>query len=139
MTGMAMVAFLSSDWLAALGNAIAASLRADLDISIALGQIVTDVTTDVTPAAGDVRYTLLIGPGSSASVVTGSTDEAEVVLTTSYVAATALARGDTTAASLLEQGRVKISGDARRLVEASELLLVIGEAVTQLRDRTVFV
>jgi hypothetical protein len=85
-----------------------------------------------------VRYTLLIGPGSRARVVPGSTAEADVILTTSFVAATALARGSVSAASLLEQGRVKISGDARRLVEASDLLAVIGEAATQLRDVTVF-
>jgi hypothetical protein len=133
-----MVTFLSREWLVALGNAIAASLPSDLGTSIALGQVVTDVTTDATAAHDDVRYTLLIGPGSRARVVPGSTAEADVILTTSFVAATALARGSVSAASLLEQGRVKISGDARRLVEASDLLAVIGEAATQLRDVTVF-
>jgi hypothetical protein len=137
-----MVTFLSNEWLVALGNAIAASLPTALGHSIALGQVVTDVTTEVTteltPDHGDLRYTLLIGPGSSASVVPGSTAEADVILTTSYAAATALARGSVSAASLLEDGQVKISGDARRLVEASDLLAVLSAAATQLRDVTVF-
>jgi hypothetical protein len=127
--------FLSGDWLAALGDAVAGSLPADLPTSIALGQIVTDVLTS---AGGEVRYTLLLGPGSSVRVVAGSTEEAEVVLTTTFATAIALARGESSAASLLEQGSVKISGDARRLVEAADLLGVVGDSLNELRDRTTF-
>jgi hypothetical protein len=134
MSDRARVEFLSDEWLAALGDAIAASLPADSSGSITLGQVVTDTE----PTGDEVRYTLLIGPGPNATVTTGSTDEAEVVLRTSYAAARALARGDSSAAALLEQGLVKISGDARRLVDAADLLGAIGESLTELRDRTVF-
>jgi SCP-2 sterol transfer family len=130
-----MVEFLSPAWLAALSNAIAVSLPADLETSIALGQVVSDTDSD---GGGEVRYTLVLGPGSRATAVAGSTEKAEVVLTTSYAAARALARGELSAATLLEQGSVKISGDARRLVEASELFVALGDSLAELRERTTF-
>jgi hypothetical protein len=141
---MATLEFLSGDWLAALGEALTASLPADFETSIALGQVVTDMEADAAGGGGggggggDVRYTLVLGPGSTVSVTAGSTAEAEVVLSTSYVAARTLARGEASAATLLEQGLVKISGDARRLVEAVELLGIVGESLTDLRNRTTF-
>jgi hypothetical protein len=127
--------FLSPAWLEALGDAIAGSLPGDVESSIALGQVVTGVES---ADGGEVRYTLLIGPGSRATVVAGSTEEAEVVLSIAYASARALARGESSAASLLDQGRVKISGDARRLVDASELFGLVGDSLTDLRDRTIF-
>jgi hypothetical protein len=132
---MAVLEFLSDDWLAALGDAVAGALPPDLSTAIALGQVVTGVKS---AAGGEVRYTLSIGPGSRALVVAGSTEGAEVVLTTSYATASALARGISSAASLFEQGSVKIHGDARRLVEATDLLDVLGSSLSELRDRTSF-
>jgi hypothetical protein len=132
---MAQLAFLSDDWLQALGDAVAASLPSDLRTSIAIGQVVTDVES---AGGGEVRYTLSLGPGPTATVEAGSTGAAAVVLTISYAAASSLVRGELSAASLLEQGRVKISGDARRLVEAAELFGVVGFALGDLRERTMF-
>jgi SCP-2 sterol transfer family len=132
---MAVLEFLSDEWLAALGKAVAGALPPDLSTALALGQVVTDVESN---AGGEVRYTLLLGPGSRALVVTGSTEGAEVVLTISYATASALARGVSSAASLFEQGSVKISGDARRLVEVTELLDILGGSLSELRDRTAF-
>ena len=109
--------------------------RQDFGTSIALGQVVTDVEG---AENGEVRYSLLLGPGPKVRVVIGSTEDAEVVLSAGYAAARALARGDTSAASLLEEGRVKISGDARRLVAAVDLLGVVGESLTDLRGRTTY-
>jgi hypothetical protein len=147
---MADLEFLSGDWLAALGEAVAGSLRAEIATSIALGQVVTGVASAGVASAGvepagvepatarEVRYTLLLGPGSNVEVVTGSTEGADVILTTTYAAARALACGESSASSLLEQGRVKISGDARRLVEAADVLGLVGDALSNLRDRTTF-
>jgi len=132
---MAVLEFLSGDWLTSLADAVAGSLLADLGTSIALGQVVTDVN----PAGGgEVRYTLFLGPGTSVQLVEGSTEGADVVLTTSYATASALARGESSAASLFEQGQVKISGDARRLVDAADLLGIVGDSLSDLRDRTTF-
>jgi hypothetical protein len=135
MSEPAELEFLAGDWFAALGEAITASLPEDFGTSIALGQVVTDVEG---AENGEVRYSLLLGPGPKVRVVIGSTEDAEVVLSAGYAAARALARGDTSAASLLEEGRVKISGDARRLVAAVDLLGVVGESLTDLRGRTTY-
>jgi hypothetical protein len=117
--------FLSEEWLQSLGRRLATAVPPDAG-PLRLGVVVTGA-----PSGGEISYTLSIGgsAGSAGSgVEIGSVADAEVVLVESYEDARALASGLVAASQLLEQGRLKVRGDANRLVAAGDTLRAIGEA-----------
>lgn len=59
----------------------------------------------------------------------GTVEDAEVVLVETFEDARALAEGSVTAAELLEGGRIKLRGDANRLIAATETLAALGTAL----------
>jgi len=121
---------LSEDWFEALAAALDGlpSLPATVDAlleGLALGQIVTGVPEDAGIAGaedGEVRYTIVLRPEGSASLVRGSTDPANVILVEDWSTAVAIASGEASVADLLTEGRIKMRGDSRALVAAGDLL-----------------
>lgn len=123
----AAISFLSPEWFEALGAALG-QIAVVEEPSIVLGQIVTDVSS----AGGEVRYSIVMGGGRPARLTPHSLDTAEVVLVAAYADALAMARGEVTGASLLAAGRIKIRGDAARLVEAAASVEAVAAAARQL-------
>ncbi|MGH9293427.1 MAG: hypothetical protein ACRDZ6_11760 [Acidimicrobiales bacterium] len=144
--------FLSDSWFEALDRAVKeGSSSAGISEpcagrSLRLGQVVTGVTrpgpglqaptaegsasaapTAQGSASTEIVYLVRLG-GEAPGVTKGSVEGAEVTLVTVYGDAAALASGAISAGDLLEQGRIKIRGDARRLGEESELLAAVGAA-----------
>ncbi len=135
------VAFLSSAWFDALAAALAGAPASD-GAPFALGQLVTDVPDGAGvegedasaggeggAAAGEVAYTIRLGGGRAASLERGSVARADAVVVTEYADARALAAGEASASSLIASGRIKIRGDAARLVEVAEALQQAAEAI----------
>jgi hypothetical protein len=127
VTDAVAVEFPSPEWFTELAGALA-QIEVPEGQSLLLGQVVTDV-----PAApgGEVRYTISFAPGRPVTLTVGSAEPADVVLVTSYTAAMATAAGETSSASMLATGQVKIRGDARRLVEADDLLAAVRRSLSQ--------
>jgi hypothetical protein len=128
---------LSEEWFGALG-AVLDGLGAVLDgldeepvpagrdtEAIALGQIVTGVPDDSGAAGiedGQVRYTIVLTEEGLASLVRGSTEQADVVLVEDWATAKAVASREMSVSDLLTLGRIKVRGDSRALVTAGDLL-----------------
>jgi hypothetical protein len=145
--------FLSTEWLAALGELVPAP-AADAPAgdapagdapagdaeqgggsgSLALGQIVEDAP------GGDVAYTIHLGvaPADSRRLVEGSVADAQVVLVESYATARGLASGDLSPSDAIRGGKVKVRGAARLLATNQDLLVGLAEALGDLRSRTTF-
>jgi hypothetical protein len=103
--------------------------------SLRLGQIVEGAPS------GDVAYTILLGnaPGSPAlRIVAGTVADADVVLVESYDTARGLASGELTTGDAIRAGLVKVRGAAKQLAANEDLLVSLGEALGELRARTVF-
>jgi hypothetical protein len=127
------VAFLSGEWFEALAGHLRSAqlLPGDPATGIRVGQLVTGA-----PGGVDHAWTLVLRGGSAPELEVGSIDRADVVLVESYEGAWALASGDRTPGQLLEAGEVKVRGDARRLVAASELLEAVAACTGGLREMT---
>jgi hypothetical protein len=119
------IEFLSAEWFAAMALALERVEPAGGE-AVVLGQIVTGVPS---AAGGDVCYAISLGGNGPGSVTVGSLDSADVVLVTAYADARAMATGAASAASLIAAGRVKIRGDAARLVAAAALVEAAGAAM----------
>jgi hypothetical protein len=129
--------FLSDDWLAALGEALAClpagAGEVPDDMTLALGQIVTGVPGR---SRGELHYTIVLNGPEGDQLVIGTTDKADVVLVTAYADAVALVLGASTAADLLELGKVKIRGDAVRIADSAALVERAAAASAELKERT---
>jgi len=130
VSGPAAVQFLSAAWFEALGAALAQIDVVD-EPPITLGQIVTEVPH---ATGGEVCYTIAIGGARAARLTVSSLESAQVVLVAAYSDAFAMATGEATGASLLAAGRVKIRGDAARLVEAAASIEAAGAATRRLHQ-----
>ena len=128
-------AFLSPEWLEALGQRVSRAVPEGA-VPLRLGVVVTGGPN------GEVSYTLMLGgsgsgaePGAEgSSLVVGTVEEAEVVMVESYADAEALAAGTVSASRLLEGGRIKLRGDANRLLAAADTLRAVGEAFGTVRS-----
>lgn len=121
-----MAEFLSDAWFGALETALAAVggiSSAGESRAIAVGQIVTEVPAGLSATGeGEVRYTLALATDGSASLVRGSTAQADVVLVEDWATAEAVASGRASVGDMLGAGRIKLRGDTRSLIAAGELL-----------------
>jgi hypothetical protein len=101
-----------------------------------IGQIVTGAPPgsagpdwSAGPDGKEIGYRISFGgPHTTPRVIPGSVEGADIVIVTGYDDALALAAGDVSAVSLLAGGRVKLRGDASRLVEAASLLEAVAVA-----------
>ena len=136
-----MTGLLSEEWFEALAaalNTLPILPESDGEPSegvadgLALGQIVTGVPDDAGAAGvqdGEVRYTIVLAPEGSASLVRGSTAPANVVLVEDWSTAEAIASGEEAVANLLAAGRIKVRGDTRALVSAGHILARVAPLV----------
>jgi hypothetical protein len=128
--------FLSEAWFEVLAEALGrldADVTAMGGVAIALGQIVTEVPAQAAVGAqgGEVSYTVVLRSDGSASLVRGSTAEADVVLVEDFATAQAVATGSSSVSDMLSAGRIKLRGDTRALVAAGDLLTTIAPLVLQ--------
>ena len=127
--------FLSEAWFDALAGALEslpANSSATGNSGLALGQIVTGVpgAADIAGVRGDeVRYTIVVRQDGSASLLRGSTAEADVVIVEDWATAEAVASGTSSVSDMLSAGRIKLKGDTRALVAAGDLLAGIAPAI----------
>lgn len=90
---------------------------------LALGQIVRGAP------GGDLCYTMILSSTGRGELVRDSVEDAEVTLVEEFDTALALARGEVDALELLTLGRIKVHGDPKALVNATELLQRVGPAL----------
>jgi hypothetical protein len=125
-----MAVFLSSEWIAELDAAVAASSLppATQGQRITIEQRITD-----TPTASEVTFHLVIA-ADGAHVAEGPAAAPDVTVTTDYETARALHEGRTTALHALISGRYKIRGRLTSLRLLSEL----DDTFVAVRRRTTF-
>ncbi len=114
---------LDAKWLAELAQRVSAiTVGEPGEGRLLLGQEVTG-TPD-----GTVRFTISLGDGLPCSLLTGTTDAADVVLVEDYETATKLL-GGVAVTTLLGEGRIKLRGDVAALLGRDAELAAIGEAI----------
>ena len=128
-----MPEFLTEEWFETLVAALA-SLPANNGpddapkSSLRVGQIVTGVpvsarASDVVDS--EVRYTVELSPDGSASVVRGSTEDADVTIVEDFDTARAIATNASSVPDMLNAGRIKLRGDTQALLAAADLLAAV--------------
>lgn len=118
-----MVAFLSPAWFAAVGSPDGTFDGADLVIH----QTVTG------GPSGDVDYGVGVC-GEAVKIVAGPPAHAHIRLEQDYATAFAINAGELAVDDALATGRVRVTGDTRRLVAAGPVLATTGGAVEAMRD-----
>ena len=74
---------------------------------------------------GEVRYTVELSPDGSASVVRGSTEDADVTIVEDFDTARAIATNASSVPDMLNAGRIKLRGDTQALLAAADLLAAV--------------
>lgn len=121
-----MIAIFSEQWFDELDAALAASPNVPADASI---RIHYRIVTDDDPIA----YTIVIDDGT-AGVEVGADDRADVVFEQTIATAIELATGQLTSHEAFMAGRLRVSGDSRKLVAVATGWL--DDAQAKLRPRT---
>lgn len=119
--------FLSDEWVAGMD-------RAARDLSVATDIVIEQVVRDV-PGRGEVCYHVVLS-AAGGQVVAGPAGEPDIRLTTDYVTAVALARGETNAQESLARGRIRIGGDINALVARTDALSSLADAFAGVREHT---
>jgi hypothetical protein len=104
------------------------------EAGLALGQIVTELTDADSPTGvgrPEIRYTIVLKPDRSLSLVRSSIEPADVVLVEDWPTAEAIVSGSPPLADLLAAGRIKLRGSARALIAAGELLAKIAPLLAE--------
>jgi hypothetical protein len=123
--------FGSEEWLAALGEELAGAPPLEGEGRLRLGQLI--LAADGSTVAA---YTVELEGGSSPRLLGTGVEEAEVVLVESEAAGRALVSGAKTAAQLLEEGALKIRGDATALMRTAGLVEQAARSSGALAART---
>jgi hypothetical protein len=138
LTSPATVAeFLSDGWFDALAAALSGLRPATSALGapapgLALGQIVTGVPDDAGVSGlknGEVRYTIVLGQDSPASLLRDSVESAEVTIVTDWSTAQAIASGSSSVSDMLSAGKLKLRGDTSALVAAGDLLAMVAPLI----------
>ena len=116
--------FLSDEWFDAAGRALA-------DIQTGLEDGTTLVIQHVIEATVPVAYQLVIDP-TACSLVRGSPEDPDVTMALSSDTASALRSGEVDALQVVQDGRVRIDGDPRCLIEHAELLRTVDATLSTL-------
>ena len=127
-----MLRYLSLDWLDALGAEVAASDRvreAAAGRSIAVTQVVTG------GPEGDVMYHLNVEDGD-ASFGPGPAPGEQVRMVQDWETAVDVATGAVNAQEAFVRGRIRVMGDAQRLIEAGPLFAALDSVFATVRERT---
>ena len=126
--------YLSREWLAAAGEALADSpgLRdAIRAVSLTLQQTVTD------GPEGTVRWHVVLDHGD-ARLVAGPADRSDLRFETSYRVARAIARGELAAPLAFIAGDLRVGGDLTLLTAHQRLLSTIDDVLVDVRKATTF-
>jgi alkyl sulfatase BDS1-like metallo-beta-lactamase superfamily hydrolase len=107
----------SPDWLDRLAKALSTAAPLAGEGTLRLGQLILGEDGSVRCA-----FTVELEAGCPPRLLGTEIDQAEVTLVESEATAEALASGAASAAELLEQGRIKVRGDAAALVRAAGLI-----------------
>ena len=86
---------------------------------------------------GEVRFHLVFSD-DEVRVQPGTADRAEVLLTSEYATAAALARGETNAQQALAAGRLRIGGDVDALVRRAGALAALADVFAAVRATTTY-
>jgi putative sterol carrier protein len=126
--------YLSLDWLDALGAEVA---RAEALREAAAGRsfAVTQVVTG--GPEGDVTYHLAVDDGD-VRFGAGPADDEEVRLVEDWDTAVAVATGTMNAQEAFIRGRIRISGDAQRLLDAQPVFAALDAVFSAVRERTAY-
>jgi len=84
---------------------------------------------------GKVRYVLDVRDGT-ATIVPGKQADAPVTFTLDYDTAVAVATGDLSAQVAVMQGRMKLAGDVRVLIDGAAALASVNDSLGELRATT---
>lgn len=118
--------FLSDEWFSAARRALAV-------LETGLKDDATLVIQHIIEASTPVAYQLVID-STACSLVRGSPDNADVTMTLSIDTANALRSGEVDALQVVQDGRVRIDGDPRCLIEHAELLRSVDATLSTLAD-----
>jgi hypothetical protein len=128
------VRYLSREWLAAAGGALADSpgLRdAIRAVSLTLQQTVTG------GPEGTVRWHVVLDHGD-ARLVAGPADRSDLRFETSYRVARAIARGELAAPMAFIAGDLRVGGDLTLLTAHQRLLSTVDDVLVDVRKATTF-
>lgn len=118
-----MAEFLSEAWVDAL-TAAAASAAVDPALTLAVRQVVDDVSWTVRVAGGRVSVDREV--------------DADLTLTTDRATAAALARGELATQDAFAAGRLRLGGDLSRLLTAAAGLAGVEAAYASVRTATTY-
>ena len=127
-----MVRYLSLEWIDALAQQVAASpeLTALADtVDVGVTQVVTD------GPEGDVVYHLQVG-GGNASFGPGAAWPEHVRMEQDWDTAVAVATGTLNAQDAFIGGRIRLTGDQQKLIEAQPVFKELDAVFTEVRQRT---
>ena len=116
--------FLSDEWFSAARRALAV-------LETGLEDGTTLVIQHLIEATAPVAYQLVID-STTCSLVRGTAENADVTMALSSDTADALRSGEVDALQVVQDGRVRIDGDPRCLVEHAELLRSIDATLSTL-------
>jgi putative sterol carrier protein len=125
--------FLSAAWIAALDEAA----RGSPVLAACAGDEPLVIEQRVLLADGESVHHLQLA-ADGARVRPGPADEPDIVLSTDVETATALARGDVTAQSVLASGRLHVSGELESLARHSTALAAVDDVFAAVRRDTTF-
>lgn len=128
-----MAEFLSAAWIAALDEAA----RGSAALTACAGDEPFVIEQRVVLADGESVHHLELA-AHGARVLPGAADEPDIVLATDVETATALARGDITAQSVLASGRLHVSGELESLARHSAALAAVDDVFAAVRRDTTF-
>jgi hypothetical protein len=126
-----VVRFLSPEWLAALGAAVAASdelRRASTGVDLTVRQLVTGGPD------GDVSWSLRVSDGTVA--VGPGDDGADVVVAQHYATAAAISTGALSPAAAFAAGRIRLGGRVGLQARHGDLVTGLGDVFASLRAAT---
>lgn len=127
-----MVRYLSLEWIDALAEQLGASPGlATLADTVDVG--VTQVVTD--GPEGDVVYHLQVG-GGTATLGPGAAWPEHVRLEQDWDTAVAVATGTLNAQDAFIGGRIRLTGDQQKLIEAQPVFKELDAVFTDVRQRT---
>jgi hypothetical protein len=129
------VRYLSLDWIEELrrtvrGDARLAELAADHEIGVT--QVVTDAPE------GTVTYHLQVA-GGDAAFGPGAADPEHVRMEQAWDTAVAVATGRLNAQEAFVSGRILLTGDQQRLLDAQPVFAALDAVFSAVRDRTAYV
>jgi len=118
--------FLTEAWLDDLE---AAARRAELDTKgvLVLQQVIPDG-----PDGREVAYALVVSDGQI-SVVRGRSTDADLTFTQDFATAEAIHRGELSAQAAFMQGRLRLGGDLRAVIDRASELAAIDDVFASAR------